>query len=167
MCFYVTCLSPFSLSLSLSLSHSHIYHSTLLLAAGSASITNDISLVTVSNANQMLNTNLTAELQFVPMGGSMLCLDFNITDDAFIETTESFQGTLQPTMPEFDRVLNYMIIVYITDNDGKLGSAYCTSMNYKVLGICSGRFTKGCRSSAYRLPWIPPQLSQYSLHSVP
>lgn len=88
------------------------------MIVGSASITTDVMLQTVTETSDM---KITAELEFVPMGGSTRCLDFNVNNDSLIEDTEQFSGSLQPVRSEFDEAQPpNMITVYISDNDGKL-----------------------------------------------
>ena len=59
-----------------------------------------------------------ADLQFLPNNATTLCLDFTVVDDDLIESTESFQVSLQPVLANFDSTVISNSSVYIADNDG-------------------------------------------------
>ena len=88
------------------------------MTVGTADVTKDIHLATECKPTE--SGGLSACLQFLPDNATTLCLDFTIVDDDLIESIESFQGSLQPTLTEFDNTDVKDISVYITDNDGTL-----------------------------------------------
>ena len=91
------------------------------MTVGTANVTKDISLATESvEIKPTESGGLSADLQFLPNNATTLCLDFTVVDDDLIESIESFQGSLQPTLIEFDNTVINDNSVYIADNDSKL-----------------------------------------------
>ena len=88
------------------------------MTVGTADVTKDISLATESKPTE--SGGLSADLQFLPNNATTLCLNFTVVDDDLIESIESFQGSLQPTLTVFDNTVIDNTAVYIADNDGKL-----------------------------------------------
>ena len=86
-----------------------------LYTVGTADVIRDINL-----AIEPLENGFSADLRFLPNNATTLCLDFTVVDDDFIESSESFQGSLQPALTEFDSTMISDSSVYIADNDGEL-----------------------------------------------
>ncbi len=112
--------SHFSLvMLSLSLIHAHTsslnFNFYTYTTVGTADIIRDLDEPLISE------NSFSADLQFLPnyVAGTTLCLDFTVVDDDLIESIESFQGSLQPALTEFDSTMISNNSVYIADNDGK------------------------------------------------
>ena len=109
-----------SLSFSLSLSHSFsLSHSiTLYTTLGTVDVVRDINLAAEFI---LFGGAIFAFLQFLPNNATTLCLDFTVVDDDLIESTESFQVSLQPVLVDFGSTQSVISnsSVYIADNDGK------------------------------------------------